>query len=328
MSADDEQARWLRDQLDRELADVHPRPDALAEVLADAQADRGHSGRGGPPAWFLAGAAVLVVALAVPVLRGTLFADPPERDRLASPSLSVDASSTVAPIATPRLASVLPPKVSPPPSRSVHRSTAPPTARATPTPSTPTCRPGSSPAPGAGVDLDGDGQPDAVSVTAGALTVTLTGSGTASTPFSTSSPYVNVLPVRTGNAPGYQLLVLTQGAIGKAGAVGEQGRLYAAQACAIAPVHNIQGKPYIFEVGSLAGDTERVGVSCAGGVLYGVTSVLGADGTWTVTRTPVSSASGRAVNGAPTTSLVAGDDPAVATLGSASCGDATPITLS
>lgn len=330
MTAEDEQAVWLRAQLDRELAGLTSRPEALQEVLAGARPEPAAArrrGPGAPPAWFVAAAAVLVVALAVPVLRDTVFAGPTSRSELATPALPPPVvPPPVPPAATP--AQPVPARTSSPRPR---RSTSSPTVRASTAPATTTtCGSSSSTGaadPTASFDLDGDGRPDPVSVAAGALTVQLSASGTASAPLP-ASPYVEVLPVRPAGTRAVQLLVLTRGPVDRIGSVGLQGRLYAAGSCSIAPVLNAGGVPYTFNVGSNADDTARSGVSCAGTSLYGVTSVRTTDGSaWNVTRTPVSSSSGRAVNAAPTTATIAVGDPAAEALRQASCGSAMPVAL-
>lgn len=335
---------WLREELDRELDDVRSAPAALREVLDRARAEvpwwRGRVGSARVPAWFLAAAAVLVVGVAVPVGVGDLLRPSGPPDRLAGSALGT------APAGGPALA----PSTSPVPTLS---PTGSPTARprpvrtTTPTGSAPVLK--SSPrgvAPTAAVscvpasvsigsrsvpvDVDGDGLPDRLSLAPGSpgtLAVDRSRAGLAQGPFTTAGPDVQVLPVETDGTPGAELLVLTRADIDKDGSAGTAATLYDVQGCALGPVLNAQGRPYVFEVGSSQSDTVRAGVACLGGTLFGVTSVLDPATGWVVTRTPVSSADGRARNGKPVQSGLAPDDPTADALRLASCGTVTPQSL-
>ncbi len=319
----DDESRWLREQLDHELAGVHSDPQGLDEVLGRGPARR--SAR--PPAWFLAAAAVLVVVLAVPVLGRTPFARHTPPDRLASaplPAVTEPATSE------PTTAGPTDPS-SPSPAPSPGRTTPP----GRPTPPPPVVPPSATtgPCPTLGVDagtttvpadLDGDGRPDAVYAIGGTLAVRLSGSGTATAPLDTGSPYVLVLPVETDATAGSELLVVTRGGIGTDGTVGRLATLWDVHGCTLAPVLNARGTAYAFEVGASAAGAVRAGVACDGTTLVGVTSTRAADGTWTVTRTPVSSATGRARNGTPTVTAGAPD---AAALQDVTCGPDAPHSL-
>lgn len=328
---------WLREQLDHELAGVRSRPGALHEVL-----ERGRGrlpwwrrGLAGVPVWVVAAAAVLVVALAVPVGLTALRDTPP--DRLASPALPL--AGTAGPGVASRPAT-------PPTLRSSPRASTPPRPTSPPTePGTTTsplqaapsgvpadrCTVLPAPAPTAtataSADLDGDGQPDTISAPGSVLTVRLTHGAAVTYPLDTASPYVAVLPVETDAGPGAELLVITRGAVGGDGSLGMRAVLYDVAGCAFGPVPNAQGTPYTFEIGSSASDSRRAGVACDGGRLLGVTSERDAGGGWSVTRTPVTSAGGKARNGAATTLTLAPGDPAVDALATATCAGATPQSL-
>ena len=326
-------ATWLRDQLDRELVGLTSRPDALREVLAVARFERPMPRGGGLAAWAAAAAAVIVVALAVPVLYTMLGHRDAARPTAAAgapplplptppvlPSFVPTSQVTRTPTRTPPVIVVSP----------THRPSAthPPTTTPTTTPTrSSTCSSTkSNDRKAVALVVDGDARPDALRLVDGVLTVDLTGSGTASIPFTTSSPYVQVLPVEADGRPDSELLLLTRGAAPDE-SFGMQGVLYGARGCSLAPVLNVRGQPYKFDVGSSATDAARDGVACRDGVLLGVTSGHNADGSWSVTRTPVSSASGTAVNGTPVTSKLLADDPAADTLATAACGIATPLSL-
>ncbi len=329
---------WLREQLDRELEGVRSHPAALREVLDRARGRapwwRGHVGRAGVPAWFLAAAAVLVVAVLVPLAatRWLHQAGPPER--LASSGTGTAQTTEpprtgVAPTATP-LRSTSRPSASP--------KVPPPVLKTSPTPavSSPSgsrrCAqaPLSTDSRALQVDVDGDGRPDTLTLAPGSpatLAVQQSTGGLAQAALSTTGPDVAVLPVETDGSPGAELLVITRGAVGTDGSVGMDGALYDVQGCTLGPVLNVQGQPYTFEIGSSQADAVRAGVSCQGGALFGVTSARDAAGNWSVLRTPVSSADGRARNGAPVRSALAADDPTADALRLASCGTATPQPL-
>lgn len=288
---DDGFERLLREQLDSELADVHADRAVLAEVLATPVRRRWWQLAPGGPAWLaLAAAAVLVVAvvLVVPLLRP---ADGPDRlSTTPTPTAPATPTATSAPtpppVQSPTSAPVLPPP-------------------AAPSPAAAACAPQTSDAGDTAVqvDLDGDGVPDALTWNGGALRVVLgAGRGELSSPFTTASPYISALPVSTDGTAGKQVLIGTRGAVGSQGSVGQLARLYDLRGCTFAPVIGVNGKPYDFEIGP-ASDTERSGVTCESGVLYGLTSVL-KDGVWQVTETPVSTRTGTAVNGTPRHSTV------------------------
>ncbi len=333
MSTEDEQSRWLREQLDRELGGLTSRPQALRDVLASGPRTRWWRTASGAPTWLLAAPAVLVVALAVPLLASTVFSRGAPPARLAgAPATTSAAPQAPSPRCEPGTAcdtaSAEPPAQSATPS---HRSpSASPTNSPPPTPPPPTppvcpqaaAVPGRTSVP---IDVDGDGRPDDVHAVGGTLAIGLTGSGTASAPLNTASPYVYVLPVESDATPGAELLVVTRGGIGTDGSIGMLATLWDVHGCTLAPVPNAQGSPYAFEVGSSQSDTRRAGVACDGSAPVGVTSVRDAKGAWTVTRTPVSSAGGRAVNGTPTTTSVPAGDPAA--LQDATCGSAVPQSL-
>jgi hypothetical protein len=338
-SPDDERLWWLREQLDEELDDVRSSPGALREVLDRARAQRpwwrGRVGPAGVPAWFLAAAAVLVVAVLVPFGVSTLLRPPGPPERLASTGIGV-LPRTAAPTVPPTT-----PSASPRPTRSapVRVPTASPKvlktspqATVAPTIASKRCVPASASAgtATAQVDVDGDGTPDPVTLAPGSpgtLAVAQSTAGLAQGPFTTASPYVTVLPVEADGTPGAELMVITRGAVGKDGSVGMDGTLYDVQGCALAPVLNAQGVPYRFEIGSSQSDTVRAGVACQSGTLFGVTSVLDPQTGWTVTRTPVGVSGGRARNGTPVDSTLAADDPTADALRLASCGAATPQPL-
>lgn len=301
-------ARRLRAQLDDELAGVRADRRALADVLARPARRRRWPLPGGVPAWSVLGAAAAAaaVALAVPALR-----PPGGPDRLAGPTPSAP--------------------VGPAPSATASPTDSPfPSLSPAATPSqAPACLP-PRPSPGAGglqVDLDGDGRPDTVRYDTAdrALRVTLSGGrGDVTAGFGTASPYLTVLPVRTDSRPGAEVLIGTRGAVGSQGGIGVRARLYALRGCTFAPVLGVNGQPYDFEVGVASG-TQRSGVVCDGGVLYGRTSTL-SGGVWRVTDTPVSSSSGTAVNGRPRTSTVPDGTPQAQDLARESCdGEPQPL---
>lgn len=341
MSSDDEPSAWLREQLDDELAGLRTRPGALREVLDRARAREPWWRRVGPagvPAWFVAAAAVLVVALAVPILASTVFGRSGPPDRLASRALPQPSPTPLvarSPVPSP---SVVPSTPSPgptAPARAKETTAVPPPPAATIPSATPaTCgkpsnsaRGSSGSTPGFAADLDGDGQPDEVSALSGSLTVRLTTGGTLLAPFRTASPYVALLPVETDGSAGGELLVVTRGGIGNDGSVGMNGVLYDVRGCTFGPLLNAQGKPYTFEIGSSQSDTRRAGVACDGPVLLGVTSVRDASGSWDVTSTPVTSTDGNAVNGPPQHSTLADGAGGTDALREARCGSATPQSL-
>ena len=337
MSTEDEQSRWLREQLDRELGGLTSRPQALRNVLAaGAPRPRWWRTASGAPSWLLAAASVLVVALAVPLLASTVFSRNASAARLASGPATTSATPPEPSQSCP--AGVLcgslraaPPRATPthPPTHLPSRApTHPPSAPATPVPTAPAGCPQTTPVPGrtsVPVDMNGDGRPDDVYAVGGTLQVGLSGGGTVSAPLNTASPYVFVLPVESDATPGAELLVITRAGIGTDGSLGMLATMWNVRGCTLAPVTNSQGSPYAFEVGGSQSGTRRSGVACDGGAPVGVTSVRDAKGGWTVTRTPVSSAGGKAVNGIPTTTTVPDGDPAA--LQDATCGSASPQSL-
>ena len=304
----------LRARLDDELASVHADRRVLAHVLSRPVARRSRkSWAGGLAAVTALGAAVAVAVVAAPSPGNDAL------EQLAGPSPSIVPTSSPA---TP----TSPPSSTTPSTPAVPATSAPPTVSATPaTPAAPATpakpaitaaptRTGPSPAcsrqssdpgePVVRVDLDGDGVPDALTYDGGALHVVLgAGRGEISSAFSTASPYLSVLPVSTAGTARRQVLIGMRGQISASGAVGAVARLYDLRDCTFAPVPGVNGKPYDFLVGT-ASDTERSGVVCDAGVLYGRTAVL-KGGTWHVTDRPVTSSAGTAVNGAPRTSTVA-----------------------
>ncbi len=334
-----DRADWLREQLDRELDDVRSAPGALRAVLDRARGRapwwRGRVGRAGVPAWFLAAAAVLVVAVLVPLAATSILRPAGPPDRLASAGIGTlprtePASPPVPPVITPPAATRSVPTAVRTPPTPVLKSSPPASVGASA--GSRRCEPasvslGSQTVP---VDVDGDGRPDTVSLAPGSpgtLAADQTSAGLAQGGFTTASPYVTVLPVETDGSPGAELLVITRGAVGTDGSVGMDGTLYDVQGCTLGPVLNAQGKPYTFEIGSSQADTVRAGVACQGSTLFGVTSVQDPRGGWVVTRTPVSSAGGRARNGTPVQSTLAADDPTADALRLASCGASTPQPL-
>lgn len=339
MSADDVHdedalAARLRAGLDRELQDVRSRPGDLDAVLHHARS----ASRGGAAPWVLSAAAVALVALAVPVGVQVLRDDPPA-DRLAAPApapATLPAPSTLlvppspaSPDATPPGSSGRPsPVLTPPPL--APSATTPPTRTAPPVRTSPsTCRDEAPAGPTGPVqaDLEGDGRPDGLAFADGALVTRFSRGGSSTTPFLTASPYASVLVVEAdGVAADDELLVLTRGAIGNEGDVAVNATLYDLTGCALAPVANAQGRPYVFEVGASRAGTVRSGVECDGDVLLGVVGVEEA-GRWQVTRTPVGVRDGVAVNGEPRRSVLTADDPAVARLSEATCGDAPVQSL-
>ncbi|HEU0100717.1 MAG TPA: hypothetical protein VFR07_00185 [Mycobacteriales bacterium] len=326
----------LREQLDRELAGLVPGPHLLPEVLAGARPEPARRGRGGPPPWFVAAAAVLAVALAVPVLRGTVLDRDQPPVRVAAGTLTATDTPRAAP---PSVATVLPPPTvaptTPPP---VRRSTPPASPRPTATPTGTPASPASTAAGCAAVaaatpgtvlplDLDRDRKVDAVYALGGRLVARLSDGDTFTAALPTLGTDLAVLPVHTGGASRVLLMVLGTTSLHD-GTRGRLGRLYEGRGCALTPVLNAQGAPYTFEVGSTDADGIRAGVACEEGTLFGTTGVRLPDGPgWAVTRTPVTISGGRAVNGTPRTPPAETDDVRAEDLREASCLDALPLRL-
>lgn len=138
MSGDDGRKHWLAEQLDRELSSVHSAPDALRNIL-DRAADqrswwRRDSRLAGTPVWLVAAAAVLVLAVAVPVLLGALVGRGGPTDRLISTGTTPDptATSTQTSLAT---APSRPVRTTP--TRRTQRPAPPPVVRTSPPPPVP-----------------------------------------------------------------------------------------------------------------------------------------------------------------------------------------------
>lgn len=283
-------ARMLQAGLDHELASVQADRRLIAEVLA--QPVRRRPWR----AWAGAGVAAAALGVAAVVVVPTL--QPHQTVRLAGPGASSSPTAQPGPSPT---------------------ATGPQTPQA--------CPPQTSDAGGAvvRVDLDGDGAPDLLTWNGGAFHVILSGGhGEVTAAFTTASPYLTALPVSTAGTARRQVLIGTRGAISAQGSVGLVARLYDLQSCSFAPVPGANGKPYDFLVGDQS-STERSGVVCDGGVVYGRTAVL-RGGVWEVTDTPVGSAGGTAVNGTPRTSTVADGSPEAAALATETCGG-SPVSL-
>jgi hypothetical protein len=327
---EDALAARLRGGLYRELQDVRSRPGDLDAVL-----DRAHAAhRRGAAPWVLSAAAVAVVALAVPVTAQLVRDDPPA-DRLAAPASTVPSPVLPSPaLPGPVPPSPLPPAPSAGPSPTL---TPPPPSPATPRPAPPapprtspsTCPDAAPPGPAGPVqaDLEGDGRPDTIGFADGALVVRFSRGGSSTTPFATASPYASVLVVEADGVADDELLVLTRGPVGDEGDVGANATLYDLSGCALSPVLNVQGDPYVFEVGVAGAGTVRSGVECDGDVLLGVVGTSETPARWQVSRTPVTVRDGVAVNGEPRRTALTADDPGVAQLSEAACGDAPVQSL-
>lgn len=304
-SDDDAFAARFRAGLEQELGGVSADRRMLAEVLATPVRRR---------TWRLrpaTGAVIAVLGVAA-IAVAPVVVHLPTRSPASTHQVTPPAASG-APSPTPT-----PPPVSPSPTSTGSPSASSAAARC----------PAQTSDPGGAtvsVDLDGDGVADTLTYNGGALHVVLgAGRGQVDSPFTTASPYVTALPVSTAGTARRQVLLGTRGAISPQGAVGVVARLYDLRDCVFAPVLGVNGRPYDFLVGGQSA-TERRGVVCEGGVLYGRTSVL-RGGAWQVTDTPVTSTSGTAVNGTPRTSTVPDGTPAAQALSTETCGG-PPQTL-
>lgn len=171
-------------------------------------------------------------------------------------------------------------------------------------------------------DLDGDGVPDLVVVTVGAVRVE---TATGVSPLLPTTETVVAAGAADVDSDGRNELLLAEPRPG-----GEAYRVARLVGCALEYVTNVQGEPYVFEVGS-DGDA-LVGVGCTDvdgdevPELVGLRSVFDeASGDYRVERTVVTIDDGRASNGAVDEVFVEGEGVGGPTLGQATCGD-RPIT--